>query len=109
MANFDWFVDMFSAPSDRANFFAIIISSLLAVFTLCLNHYLIRRREKHNFIIAKLEGLGIKIYDCHKKTMALIINSKVKGNEDNNLESEIMELVKSNKTNIRFIFQELRY
>ncbi|OEE31290.1 hypothetical protein [Vibrio ordalii] len=54
---FEWFSTVFSEPTEQAKLFTVAISTTLAVALLLLNQWFIRKRDKKERTIEKLEEL----------------------------------------------------
>jgi hypothetical protein len=52
-----WFIEMFTDVSDRARFFAIVISSIVAVSVVLLNQYFNRVSARRTLNIEKIESI----------------------------------------------------
>lgn len=62
---FEWFSTMFSEPSEQAKLFTVAISTTLAVTLLLLNQLFIRKRDRKERTIEKLEELTGSIYEFY--------------------------------------------
>ena len=54
----EWFLEIFDDTSDRARFFAILISSIVAVSVVLLNKHLERKAARRDLLIEKLEEIA---------------------------------------------------
>ncbi len=68
----EWFLEIFDDTSDRARFFAILISSIVAVSVVLLNKHLERKAARRDLFIEKLEDIAIEVRSLNDLLETLI-------------------------------------
>lgn len=62
---FEWFSTVFSEPTEQAKLFTVAISTTLAVTLLLLNQWFIRKRDRKERVIEKLEELTGSVHEFY--------------------------------------------
>jgi hypothetical protein len=88
---FLWIQTVFADPSDIARFLAILVSGLIALFVVFINHYLVNARESVAFNKLKMEelysaSLETKRLFCSWMRIPELEYSKPKVTDDHGLE-----------------------
>ncbi|MEW9797480.1 hypothetical protein [Alteromonas sp. CYL-A6] len=87
----EWFLAIFENVSDRAKFFAIFISSLVAISVVILNNYFSRKTARRTLDIEKLELMYQELLNFRTKSKAFIKKLYTKEEQT----EELRELMKS--------------
>ncbi|AXR06002.1 hypothetical protein [Salinimonas sediminis] len=87
----EWFFVIFENVSDRAKFFAIFISSVVAISVVILNNYFSRKTASRTLDIEKLELMYRELLNFRTKSKAFIKKLYTKEEQT----EELRELMKS--------------
>ncbi|EGR0730471.1 hypothetical protein RDG66_16555 [Vibrio cholerae] len=82
---FEWFSTVFSEPTEQAKLFTVAISTTLAVALLLLNQWFIRKRDKKERTIEKLEELTGSVREFYSLGNEVNRSLNLNKNYDENL------------------------
>ena len=91
----EWFLAIFENVSDRAKFFAIFISSLVAITVVLLNNYFSRKSAQRSLDIDKLEELYQGLINFRTKSRRFIRKLYTKEKESEELRKLMRDAIDS--------------
>jgi hypothetical protein len=92
----EWFQEVFSSPSAKAQFVAILVSAVVAILALLLNQWFTNKRERKKVLTEKIEEMYLSSIDYVNAANKIIEDLSHSDRSDSNGYYEVDQVVYGN-------------